>query len=69
MTIPVALYIKKADDGFDLVVKTLNDGVEHFVNDNTITTTTEAFELFEFLKDKSNENENYDIQYVSDNIL
>ena len=69
MTIPVALYIKKTELGHDLIVKTLEDGVENPVNTNNIKNVTKAFELFEFLKEKAKNNPEYDIQYISENIL
>ncbi len=66
---PVALYIKKTNMGYDLVVKTLDDGVEHVVNTGYISSVTKAYDLFEFLKEKAKKNPDYDIQYVSEYIL
>ncbi len=69
MTLPVALFIKKTDDGYDLIIRNLNDNSDYSVNVEPITSVTKAFEQFDKVVEATEKNERYDVQYVSENII
>lgn len=69
MTLPVALFIKKTNEGYDFIIRNLNDNSDYSINMEPIKSITKAFEQFDKVVKAAKENNQYDVQYVSEDII